>query len=312
MEVHLKDAEETVDQLERILLEAGISIPKHAQTGADMLSIWQLLKKVKEGFSGNADDIRLEFTAAVAMHDFASKVIEASKYFGLEKLKPHLSLLADGAIHLTEVPEVPNDTYNKLIELYWACLCMSQGLKVDIDSPTSATGTNPDVLILGEDDRPIRAYAFKTIYSPHTQSVYEHIVKGIDQIERSEAQEGIVALHLTPHIAKFNVWPTGGYYNDYEPVVNLVRKELVERVSAVVRDNGQLAINQMFKDKKAVDRILCVAFCPIVAESPVTGKPTVMPLKVAILVELDTGKEMSEDFICEIVKANEAMQCNLL
>jgi hypothetical protein len=62
---------------------------------------------------------------------------------------------------------------------------------------------------------PQHAYAFKTIRSPHTQNILDHIVKGVDQIERSASMDGIVALHLTPRLQTANVWPTGGYFTSW-------------------------------------------------------------------------------------------------
>ncbi|PZW41821.1 hypothetical protein C8P66_12011 [Humitalea rosea] len=100
----------------------------------------------------------------------------------------------------------------------------------------------------------------------------------------------------------------GGYYQDWQPVAWQIASELRKAVAAVVEDNGQRAINTLFKDRKAVGQILCVAFCPIVAKHPVSGKAVVMPLKVATLVDLYTGTRMSADFLTEIALANHAMQ----
>jgi hypothetical protein len=243
------------------------------------------------------------------VHDLAAKVLEVSADLGFDQFLPHLKMLNAGTIHLTEEPPAYADVYNKLIELYWSCLCTSLGRKVELDHPKqSSDGENPDVIALDEKGAPAHAYAFKTVRSPHTQSVFEHIQKGIDQIERSPAREGIVALHLTPRIAKAGFWPTGGYYQDWRPVVGQIVSELQQTVSAVVRDNGQAEINKLFQGRKAVGAILCLAFSPIVAKHPVSGKAVVMPLKVATLVDLYTGRRMSADFYVEVALANHAMQ----
>lgn len=308
MDVQLTDASNTVDKFECLMASMEVSIPRHPQTAADMLPFWHLLKRIGLGFSGTADEVRPEFTAAVAAHDLAAKVLEVSANPNFGRLLPHLKMLNEGTIHLTEEPPANADTYNKLIELYWSCLCLSLGCDVDLDHPLHSTGSNPDVVILDEAGEAARAYAFKTIRSPHTQSVYDHISKGIEQIERSPAREGIIALHLTPRISRAGFWPMGGYYQDWQPVAWQIASELRKAVAAVVEDNGQPAINTLFSGRKAVGQILCVAFCPIVAKHPVSGRAVVMPLKVATLVDLYTGRRMSADFLTEVTLANHAMQ----
>ncbi|WP_204266603.1 hypothetical protein, partial [Escherichia coli] len=67
-----------------------------------------------------------------------------------------------------------------------------------MDPPKKGSiGLNPDVISLDSQNQPVNGYAFKTIRSPHTESIREHIVKGVSQIEVSPAQSGIVGLHLT-------------------------------------------------------------------------------------------------------------------
>lgn len=307
MEVQLTAAATIVDKFETLMSTNSVSIPRHRETGSDMLPIRYLLQRIREGFSGTADEVRSEFTAAVAVHDLAAKVVEVSNHSDFACLIPHLRMLNDGAIHLTEEPPT-GDVYNKLIELYWSSLCMSVGRRVELDHPVHSTGKNPDVITLNSAGGAAHAYAFKTVRSLHTQNVYEHIEKGIAQIEQSPAPEGIVALHLTPRIAKADFWPTGRYYLDWRSVAWNIVSELRETVSAVVRDNGQATIDELFQGKKAVGAVLCIAFCPVVAKHPLKEKTVVMPLKFAVLVDLYTGARMSADFFVELALTNHAMQ----
>jgi hypothetical protein len=62
------------------------------------------------------------------------------------KLLPHLQILADGAVHLTQNPPPQADGYNKLIELHWACLCIAEGLDIELNHPEAADGSNPDII----------------------------------------------------------------------------------------------------------------------------------------------------------------------
>ncbi len=310
MIVLLKDAMQTVDDFERLLDSNGISVPANASTGADMLSIWNILKCIRNGFSGAPDDLRKEYTAGMAIHDMAAKVLAVENHPDFKQIVPHLKMLMGGAVHLTEEPTYNSaDVYNKLIEAYWACLLMANDVNVEIDDPKNSTGFNPDVI--AKDAYKSRAYAFKTIRSPYTQSLLEHLKKGVDQIERSPADEGIVAFQLTPRIIDSDLWPKGGAYIDWRVPAAKAVDLLVKMISKIVIENGQPAVDAVFAGKKAVGAVLCLAIFPTVARNPETGNAVVMPIKVAILVELAPSYPISKSLHSEIELANDAMQRKL-
>ncbi len=211
MQVQITGASDLVDRFEELLATHGISIPRHASTGADMLPLWRILKTIRAGFAGTPDDLRLEYTAGLAIHDLAAKVLAVENHPDFSMLIPHLDMLSRGVVHLTQEPPAGADTYNKLVEVYWAALLMANGSRVLLDHPKNSKGDNPDVIAM-EGGQPARAYAFKTVRSPHTQSLLDHIVKGVDQIGRCPAPEGIVAFNLTPRLLDAGLWPEGGFF----------------------------------------------------------------------------------------------------
>jgi hypothetical protein len=308
MDIRIEFAAEVVDRFEELMLAHGVSIPRHPQTHADMLPLSVILKFIKNNENLSVDLHRALFTAGVAVHDLASKVIEVKDDPQFQTLVPHLKLLVEGAIHLTQEPPSPADGYNKLIELYWACLCIRKKNVVALDDPFHADGTNPDVMTLNAAGEKEYAYAFKTVRSKHTQSLLGHIVKGVDQIERSAAREGIVALHITPRLNTADLWPAGAYFADYRLAGEYVRGAMITMVSQVVWDNGQAAVDAIFSGKKAVGTVLCISFVPMIAAHPKTLRPTFMPFKVPVLVNLATNPPVSPSFYTQIEEANEGMQ----
>ena len=282
----------------------------HASTGADMLPLWQILSTIKAGFSGTPDDMRLEYTAGVAVHDLAAKVLAVENHADFSTLIPHLNLLSRGMVHLTQEPSADADAYNKLVEVYWATLLMADGNRVILDHPKSSKGDNPDVIVM-ESGQPTRAYAFKTVRSPYTQTLLDHIVKGVDQIERCPAPEGIVAFNLTPRLLNAGLWPEGGFFADWTIPAALIFTKLNEMISEVVNDNGQEMINNVFAGKKAVGAILCIAFIPTVARNPITGNAVVMPLKAVVCVNLVADRLPSNAMSAEIEAAHHTMQTSL-
>ncbi|ABE62191.1 hypothetical protein Nham_1367 [Nitrobacter hamburgensis X14] len=308
MQVAAGAASDLVDRFEELLAKHSISVPRHAETGADMLPFRSILDRLKAGFSGTPDDLRTDYTAAIAVHDLAAKVLQVKDHPRFRDLLPHLEILAKGAIHLTEPPPAYPDGYNKLIEVYWACLALSAGLTIDLDHPTDSTGRNPDV-ITSASTRPSRhGYAFKTIRSPYAQSILTHLEKGVDQIQRSNCSESIVALHLTPRLQSADIWPAGGSFLHWGQPAIAVASACHAMLTEVVTDNGMAKIDDIFRGTKVAGVVLCLGFCPTVAINPLTGRPTMMPLKVATLVEISQLNPLSGSFFSELTGLNHQMQ----
>jgi len=160
MNITIEFAADVVDRFEELMLKHGISIPQHPQTSADMLPLWQILKYLRSGQQMSFDRQRELFFAGVAVHDLASKVLEVQNNSQFTLLLPHLKMLVEGTVHLTEEPPSPADTYNKLIELYWACLCLGKQIPITLDDPVHPDGNNPDVITLDSARQPAHAYAF--------------------------------------------------------------------------------------------------------------------------------------------------------
>lgn len=308
MNITLAAASDLVDRFEQLLADGSISIPKNPQTDADMLPLWRLLQAIRSGAlqsSSQAD--RHLYAAALAAHDLAAKVMEVKDSPQFSKLMPHLQILAGGAVHLTQDPPPQADGYNKLIELYWACLCIAEGLEIELDHPEAADGSNPDIITNAPPSAVRRGYAFKTVRSPHTQSILDHLKKGIDQIERSASTEGIVTFHLTPRMQIPALWPTTPFAH-WRQAWDIVSDECGQIFAQLIHDNGQAAIDDLFRGKKAVSSVLCIVFAPTLAISPVTSLATVMPLKVSAIFELGGQNPMSPDFVAEIAMVNHQMQ----
>jgi hypothetical protein len=311
--IPMLEAAQVVDQFEGVLANHGIDIPRHSETGADMLSFWKILKWIKEnGLRYPGSEEQELFRAALAVHDLAVKVLSVSGNIFFPRLIEHLRLLSKGAVHLTQVPPADSDVYNKLIELYWACLLLSCGVGIKLDPPIRGSdGTNPDVITLDGSSSPMNGYAFKTIRSPHTESIRSHIVKGVDQIEASAAPTGIVGLHLTPRLAWGTRWPDDHVFEDHNVAAYFAIDQMRAMVGAVIADNGQQEIDRIFAGKKAVGHVLCIAFLPTIAISPETGRPTFMPIKISTVFSLASSAPLPHSLYLELWCANEVMQRKL-
>ncbi|WP_454632778.1 hypothetical protein [Bradyrhizobium cenepequi] len=274
--------------------------------------MWKVLQRVRAGFNGSPDELRHEYTTGLAAHDLAAKMLDVCQLPQFADLVPHLDLLTKGAIHLTEMPPAYPDGYNKLIELYWASLCLGAGLNIELDHPIESDGRNPDVITSAELRRSKHGYALKTVRSSHTQNMLDHLKKGIEQIEVSSSTEGIVAFNLTPRLLQeHSIWPHDGCFLDWNMPAAAVVQGCARMVDQIVIDNGRPAIDALFRGKKATGSVLCLAFCPTVAFHPQTGKQVVMPLKVGTVVPVSHENPLSDAFGTELTVLNHMMQTTL-
>lgn len=166
-------------------------------------------------------DLRDLFADFVGMAELAAAIQHVRAQPQARQLKDHLRLM------VTEKPRVPapevtqtrradapaagatvDPSADKLFELIVACYAMRVGSDVEID-PVRATaaqqGKNPDVL--ATIDRRRWGFACKSLHSPAPAAMYEHLVKGINQIEQSDAEVGAVLFSLRTQLDPNSLWP---------------------------------------------------------------------------------------------------------
>lgn len=138
--------------------------------------------------------------------DFVSQIVKHQSHKDFLKLVPHLQLLNTSSTSvLTTKSKVTDDGNNKLFELYIALLCMGFSDNVDLDDPKNSKGDNPDIIFDYKGEK--WAIACKAMHSDKEKTLYDTIVKGTDQINRSIAVKGIVAVNLKNIIARDEIWP---------------------------------------------------------------------------------------------------------
>jgi hypothetical protein len=86
-------------------------------------------------------------------------------------------------------------------------LAMQCGTDVLLDHPTAPKGDNPDVLAMLCGRR--WGIACKVIHSLHPEGLIGHLEKGLDQIEKSEAELGVVAFNMKNVLPHDRIWPLG-------------------------------------------------------------------------------------------------------
>jgi hypothetical protein len=186
-------------RLHRITIKPGSPLETH------VLRVMKLTYDKEAGTASDDPDVRGTYRTLVGVHELASYILEVKESSSFPSLLPHLRLLNDGA-SLQNVPSGAGDqATNKLFELFVATLAIQCGSNVTLDDPYTATGDNPDVLAtLG---RRRWGIACKTLHGVHPEGFMRNLEKGLDQIENSPAEIGVVIFNLKNVLPHDRIWP---------------------------------------------------------------------------------------------------------
>lgn len=178
----------------------------------ELLSLTQLIEVMKNPDLIEGEHQMKLLREAAGLHDFAAKVLSVEGFPEFAECLPHLRLIAQGKIASASIgqnkPGAHDDeTARKMAELYMGCLAMHVGTEVHLDSPTAATGDNPDVIFTvapteldaPNADLPPETWtlAIKTISTNQGQTIFERIKDGARQIDapKCSAQKGMVVIN---------------------------------------------------------------------------------------------------------------------
>jgi hypothetical protein len=200
------------ERLLEIFNEAGVPDPvPHKGVMEGALSIWEILGTLRNNPNLADPTVEAMYVASAGLHDLCAKIVTVWHGFPIQhqQLLPHLRLLARsyhvGQNSMNERWEVVDGKArdlgdaDKVIELYWACLCILLGANVTLDDPDhSSGGNNPDVLATMSDGT-VWAFALKTLASTCADNVSKNlaglIASGHQQIARSSCFKGIVVVN---------------------------------------------------------------------------------------------------------------------
>lgn len=152
-----------------------------------------------------ARDVRELFRKLMGVADLVKKVVSVRYHKNFDELLKHLALLNGSNPLQTKQASYTDRDSNKLFELYVGLLAMRIGRDVRMDDPYRPSGGNPDVLATIDAAR--WGFACKVPYSRNAQSILDNIVRGVKQIEKSEANKGAVILGARNILARDSFWP---------------------------------------------------------------------------------------------------------
>ena len=260
---HLYSADKVL-AFEKRLNEIGIKINPDSdlyRIGFDVLEVYD--KHKNPDLHDNYGDLRENMRQVMGFNNFIEKVTPLLNSEYIDEIIPHLELLNKSSIPQTMKAKVTDQGSNKLFELYTSGLCYPQFQNIRLDSPISSKGNNPDVMFSFENRR--WGIACKVLHSPQIQSIIDNVIKGLEQIEKSESDTGFVLISLRNIIDYDDFWPILNkeefLKNNEEPLfgsylVKEIPAKKLENYVLDIQDKLQTDIGikellNIFKNKKA-------------------------------------------------------------
>ena len=240
-------------------------------------------------------EFSIEAQEALGIYHLMQLVIRNEARPEFAKLVPHLELLNQGIAVMTKAASPTDEASNKIFELITGLAALEVGRDLKVDDPVrSSKGKNPDVLITLPDGL-VWGFACKVVCGDADKSLLDLMASGVEQIERSPADIGIVLLSFKnrfPH-EEFLLSRPDTPDGETELVVFAEKKYATDRMALWVKHRfalvyeslGRESIFDIFLGKKALPGVLVSQ--EVVTRISVAGVPTLSVLNFLHLVGLE-------------------------
>ncbi len=216
------DAVERLHQFEQLLCTQNIGIQAGSILEQLCLNTMDILEKHRHPETIDAgQDLRQELAEVIGLQEIIRKVLRHQLHPDFPQLVAHLRLLNNCRPAQNTPAAVTDQGSNKIFELLIALCSIDVGQNILLDNPVTSTGDNPDILI--DIDRDRWGVACKVLHSRNSQSFFDNLEKGIDQIERSRANTGVVVFNLKNVLNHDEYWQITNrpeYLAGAEPLFN--------------------------------------------------------------------------------------------
>jgi hypothetical protein len=314
----LEDASNRVINFQDLLRKHGITISPNSELDRISYIVLEQYEKHKHPELRNSMvDIRPEIREALGLNDFIIKIIAVSGHPDFDKLVPHLRLLNSSSIPQTTRSSVSDQGSNKLFELYLATLSLRCFEKVDIDSPERSLGDNPDIMF--DFNKKRWSFACKVMHTDNIKTLLDNVEKGVDQIERSRADTGIVVISLKNILEYDKLWPIlneENFRKGAEPLFGAFRdisipRDILASYGPTIRNKifdsvGFAQFEKIFETKKTVRgfMISCHTATSVVKDK----KPQIAILRMFNIIQRE--EDFNEEEFSLLSCLNDAMQAN--
>lgn len=263
-----QQASDEMSKFEQILDKSGIKIKNGSELERIGLNIYDVLYEHKFPSSQVLNrDIRHWLREVLGMNHLIQRIIKVEKHPAFDEIIAHLKLLNDCTPVQSIPTSVTDQKSNKVFELLIACSIMQFTNNVQLDDPQSSKGDNPD--ILADINNKKWGFACKVAHSMKGKTLFDNILKGLNQIENSNADTGVVIINLKNiiehdsywEILNENEWKNGAQpefscFRDYKDAAENLIKEFKNIEKLIQKEVGNDAIIDAFKGKKSIPGVI--------------------------------------------------------
>lgn len=279
------EAAATVQRFIELLHRHGIRPPDGGSLDRELVSMARLAELAVNPDQSLDDPDLLRMAAG--LHDLAAKVLAIEAHPSFSTLLPHLRMIAEIQVGKASFGQMrreyggTNDLDRKMAEAYVACLVAEIGSDIELDSPTLAKGDNPDVLFTATpnaiDSAPQRvALAIKTISTRSGQTIYERIEEAAKQIDRSEADWGLIVVNTKNALDHPALW--SAEFTDLDEAVDAITNQVTRLIRELESGRAPAEFERWFS-RKAIPPVLFLAQS-VVCLPTLAGQKTITPLKI--------------------------------
>jgi hypothetical protein len=194
-------------EFEELLNKHGLKIKSNSDLERVSLNITEINEKFKKKIlHDDKQDIRMQLSEVAGLTEFIRKILKNQNNADFGQFIPHLHLLNESkSVSQTTKSKITDEGNNKLFELYVALLCMEIGDNLRLDNPKRSKGDNPDILF--NLNGITWAIACKALHTRSELTLFDRIEDGVEQINRSAANKGIVIVNFKNIIDYDLIWP---------------------------------------------------------------------------------------------------------
>jgi hypothetical protein len=288
----LAELEHKVVQFKGLLSGCGVNV----EAGSELEQLCDAVvtvvgKHLSPQLRDPHEDIRKVFADVLGFWLFLTKILRLQNHPNFQAIIPHLRLLNKASLAHTKALIFSNDASNKVLELLFALVLLEVGSDLVLDDPSHSIGDNPDILVTIQGRR--WGFACKTITGRSGKAFFDNMKKGVDQIQRSEAEIGCVAVAFRNLLEHSQFWPMINeeeFRAGAEPIFaafpepdQIVGPALFEEVRRkqmqVLEEIGAENVLNIFVGKKTLPAFL--AFCQTATGTASALGP--IPTSIAIL-----------------------------
>lgn len=275
------DAAASAAAFEELLKRHNIRIEPGSPLEDSILEVHRLLEdRSSQSISPTQPDFRYRYRVLTGFQEFAATLLRIENRPGFAALIPHLKLLKTGSV-LQSSRSLPRDqAANKLFELYMAALVLPYADAIELDDPFHSEGTNPD--ILAKMDGHVWGIACKVLHGRNPQGFCDRLLEGIQQVESSTAELGVVAFSIKNILPHDDLWPltpissnnpelTTSAHSSPEAAFAALYKFMMGVGQELVGRIGETLVQNIFHNKKVLPGFLLWGSSPMAAM--INGRP---------------------------------------